>query len=183
MSASCSIHDDPIALVRAQRKVREALVAFGVVTGGVAVVAPVVAIGFHLGAAVPLAAGAILTLHAALTIRRLARLRRRVWRVAITARHLVALDAGRRQTSVAWRAVERVEVENAGLTLVATGTDGISFRLHVRRHFAAYVALAHEVVARAERQGCAVWVDGRPWQDLDLSALGTALRPTAGTEA
>lgn len=183
MSSGFDIHDDPCALLRAQRKMRRALLGFGAATALVMLGAPVVAILAGGGLWVPAAAGAILTACAAYTIRRLGRLRRRVWRVAVSSRHVVALDAGRRQTSVAWGAVERVEVDDSGLTVVARGLEGAVFRLHIRQHFAAYVALAHELVSRAERRRCGIWVDGRPWQRLDVSALLPSTGPALQREA
>ena len=162
---------------------RGALVRFGVGTLVIAFVAPLVAVATGGAAWVPAAAGALLTVLAVLTIRHLGRLRRRVWRVAISPRHVVALDAGRRQTSVTWSAVERVEIDDSGLTLVARGLEGALFRLHIRRHSAPYVALAHELVARAERRRCAIWVDGGPWQRLDVSALIAPSGPVLQGEA
>lgn len=162
---------------------RRALLTFGISTVAVVGTALALAIGTDAGSLVPAVAGALLTLQAALTMRTLARLRRRVWRVAISPRHVVALDAARRQTAVAWNAVERVEVDDDGLTLVARGIEGLLFRLHIRRHFAAYVALAHELVAHAERRSRAIWVDGRPWQHLDVSALLPSHRPVPQGEA
>lgn len=183
MSSAYDIHDDPGALLRAQRKMRRTMLGFGLVTAVVGVASPLLAVALGGSAWLPAAAGAILTAHALYTMRRLASLRRRVWRVAVSPRHVVALDAARRQTSVAWGAVERVEVDDEGLTLVARGIEGTPFRLHVRRHFAAYVALAHVLVARAERRRCAIWVDGGPWQRLDVAALFPALGPVLQGEA
>ncbi|MEM1055536.1 MAG: hypothetical protein AAGI52_08405 [Bacteroidota bacterium] len=177
------IHDDPCALLRAQRKMRRALLRFGVASMGVGIGAPALALTVGGGLWIPVVAGTLLTIHAALTIRRLAKLRRRVWRVAVSSRHVVALDAGRRQMAVSWSAVERVEVDDAGLTLVARGVEGLPFRLHIRRHFAPYVTLAHELVARAERRRCAIWVNGRPWQLLDVSALLPRRGPALQGEA
>lgn len=183
MPPGFDIHDDPCAYLRAQRKMRQALIGFGIGTVLVALAAPLTAVVLDGADWVPVVAGLLLTLHAGWTIHRLARLRQRVWRVAISPRHVVALDAGRRQTSVAWSAVERVEVDDEGLTLVSRGLEGVAHRLHVRPHFAAYVALGHQLVRMAERRRCAIWVDGAPWQRLDVSALVAPLRRTLHGEA
>ena len=171
MSTGYDIHDDTHALVRAQRKMRRVLVAFGVVSVGIAGVAPALAVVFGGALWVPVVACALLTAYAALTIRRLGRLRRRVWRVSVSARHVVALDAGRRQMTVTWAAVERMEVDNEGLTLVARGVDDAPFRLHVRKAFSEYVRLAHTLAALAERRRRPIWVDGRPWQEVSIAGL------------
>ena len=171
MSAGFDVYDDTHALVHAQRKMRRALVSFGVASVGIAGLAPALAFAFEGALWVPVAACALLTVHAAFTIRRLSALRRRVWRVSVSARHVVALDAGRRQTTVAWAAVERVEVDGDGFTLVARGVGGGPFRLHVCGAFSEYVTLAHELVAQAERRRRPIWVDGTRWQDLPIEGL------------
>ena len=171
MLSGPEVHDDAHALLRAQRNMRRALVAFGLTSIGVACLAPAVAVLFNGAMWVPALACVILTAHAGYTIRRLSQLRRRVWRVAVSSRHVVALDAGRRQTFVSWSAVKRIEVDSSGLTLVARDLDDATFRLQIRSEFSAYVPLAYLLAAQAERRRRPIWVDGRPWQDLPIAML------------
>ena len=176
MIAGFETYDDARTLMNVRARMRDVLLTFGVVSCGTIILAPFLAIWTGEATWVPLAAALWLSLSAGLCIRRLTQLRRCTWRVAVSCRHVIVIDVGLRQRTVAWGALERIEVDPDGLTLVARGMGDEEVRLHILGRFASYVDLAHRLVALAERRRLAVWIDGLPWQHLDVDRLFPTLR-------
>lgn len=109
--------------------------------------------------------------------RRLGRLRRVMWCVKLSDRRVVGYDYARRRITLDWLDVRRVALTRHGLVLVGPGRRGIE----VPALFPDYAALAHQVVRHAEFYDVPVFVDGRPWEALDVYAQfpelgGAALR-------
>jgi hypothetical protein len=98
---------------------------------------------------------------------RLRRLRRAVWCVKIGAADVVGYDYARRPIALPWHEVERVDVTDDGLVVVAS--PYCFFEVPAR--FPQYAALSHRLVWTAERQGVAVHLDGVPWERLDVYRL------------
>jgi hypothetical protein len=103
-------------------------------------------------------------------------LRSVVWCVKLSARGLVGYDYGRRRVALAWPAVERVELDAEGLVVVGRDGGGEPRRLRVPHLFPDYARLSHRVVEYAEAFGRPVYVDGRPWQLLDVHEVYPFLR-------
>lgn len=97
---------------------------------------------------------------------RLSRLRRVMWCVKISDRRVVGYDYARHRTTLDWLQVERVALTRHGLVLAGPGRRAIE----VPALFPDYPALAHRVVQHAEFYDVPVFVDGRPWQALDVYA-------------
>lgn len=150
---------------------RIALMAFAIVSLVVAALAPLLAIWANGAAWVPLAGVAILTAHALCCIRSLFQQRHKIWRLALSDRHVVALDVGRRQRTIAWGAIECVSIDDDGFTLLARGLDDGLVEMRVSSSFDAYVALSHRLVRLAERRRIAIIVDGLPIERLPIESL------------
>lgn len=154
---------------------RHILMGFAAVSLLVAALAPALAIWAEGALWVPLAATSALTLHALASIRALARQRRQVWRLAVSQRHVAALDVGRRQRTINWGAVERVDLDDDGLAVVARGLADEVVELRVGASFESYVALSHRLVRLAERRRVPIHVDGCPVDRLPIASLITPL--------
>ncbi len=153
-----------------------------VALGYAAVCLGVVALGaplaLSLGATpwVPLGLCVLLSVFAARSVRRLGHLQRRLWRVAVSAQHLTLLSVSRRQRTLGWRAVVRIEVTDDGLVVVARRENEKDVRLQICASFESYVDLSHHIVAMAEQWRRPIWVDGQPLAALDVHALLPSLR-------
>jgi hypothetical protein len=110
---------------------------------------------------------------------RLRRLRRAIWCVKISDDEIVGYDYARRPLALPWSEIERVDVSDDGLVVVASAY--CFFEIPTR--FPRYAALSHRLVWTADRHGVHVYVDGRPWQDLDVYHLFSFLEdpPEAST--
>jgi hypothetical protein len=168
--------DDGRVLLSARRHMRHTLVAFGLASCATVLLAPPLASWFGASAWVPLAATGALSIVAFGCIHRMSRLRARVWRIATSSRHVVLLDVARRQRTVAWHAVQRIDLCDAGLDIVARGLSDDVTRLRVRSSFGPYVHVAHEIVEQAERHRVPVWIDGHALTVLDVNLLFPSLR-------
>ena len=164
-------YDDGRVLLVTRRRMRRVLVAFGVASCATVLLAPPLAAWFGGGVWVPLVATGSLSLVAMACIHRLGRLRECVWRVAASARHVVTLDVARRQRTIAWGAVQRLDVCDAGVVIVARGLGDEIVTVLVRDSFGPYVAVAHRLVAQAQRRRIPVWVEGQPLVALDVHEL------------
>jgi hypothetical protein len=100
----------------------------------------------------------------------LRRLQAVAWCVRLSFHGLIA-DFGHRRTALRWSAVARVEVDDDGLVVVGTDEGGSAQRLRLPCSFPRYAQLSHRVVEYAEAHRRPLFVDGRPWQLLDLHAL------------
>lgn len=109
-----------------------------------------------------------------------------VWCVKVSVHRVVGYDYARRKTVLAWPEIERVEVDDGGLLIVAAPKENRPARqLRVPHLFLDFPRLSHRVVEYAESHRLPVCVEGRPWQLLDVETLYpflnevSAARPTA----
>lgn len=162
------VFDHPDVLRATRLRARRLAALFAVGGGAFLIVAPLVALRFYWGSLAAVA-GLLLVTGAALHVAHaIGTLRRQVWCVKLSAQHVVGYSAGQQGTAIAWRAVERVEVEPAGLVVVGRDERGEPQTLRVPASFPAYSQLSHRLVEYAEAYGRPVCVDGRPWQHLDV---------------
>lgn len=170
-------YDDDTVRVRTRKAVRTLAVGFALASGALVALAPVAALAWPGRAGlVALACGLALTGHALWLIRRIGHVQRAVWRVELSVRSVVAFDAAGRRVALAWPEVERIAVSDAGLCVVGRDAAGGLVRVAVARAFPGFCELGHRAVEYAEAFGRPVWVEGRPWQALDLDALYPFLR-------
>jgi hypothetical protein len=106
-------------------------------------------------------------LAARLLARRFGRLRRIVWCVKISDRRIEGYGYNRRKIAFDWLQVHRVELTEAGLTVVGPDSQCID----VPHLFPDFAELSHRIVGHAEFYGVPIFIDGRPWQSLDVYAL------------
>lgn len=109
---------------------------------------------------------------------RLRRLRRVVWCVKLSDARIVGYDYARHKTPLDWHDVARIELAPQGLLLVGPGR----LSLVIPHLFPEYATLSHRVVAYAERHQIPVFVDGRPWELLDVYAVFPFLHEVASPE-
>jgi hypothetical protein len=95
------------------------------------------------------------------------RLRSVVWCVKLSDREIVGYDFARRKTRVDWLDVERVELGTTSLVVVGPS----SFRLEVSHVFPDFADLSHRIIHYAEFYEIPVFIDGGPWQLLDVYDL------------
>lgn len=117
--------------------------------------------------ALPIAGGLLVTtwLGAVYGIsRRLRRLRRVVWCIKLSEERVVGYDYTRHKAVMAWAKIQRAELTRDGLLLVGEG----ACTFHIPHLFPDFAVLSHRVVYYAEQHGVPVFLDGRPWQDLDV---------------
>ncbi|WP_456426752.1 hypothetical protein [Rhodocaloribacter sp.] len=110
--------------------------------------------------------------------RRLRRLRRLVWCVKLSENRIVGYDYTRSKTTLDWRQVERLELTQDGLVVV--GPDECS--LEIPHLFPEYAILSHRIVRYADAHGIPIFVNGRPWEDLDVYALFPFLEAGSSTK-
>ena len=91
-------------------------------------------------------------------------LRRQVWCVKLSDIEIVGYDYARRRSDVEWCRVARVEIGDAALFVV--GRSGLT--LEIAHLFQDFAELSHRIMHYAERYGIPVYIDGRPWQQLDV---------------
>lgn len=104
---------------------------------------------------------------AAWTAWRLRSLRRRVWCVRLTDDGIEGYDYARRKLTLEWNAVRRIDVTDHGLVVVGMGPA----LFEVPSIFNDFADLSHRVVRYAERSGIPLYIDGQPWQQLDVYHL------------
>lgn len=95
------------------------------------------------------------------------KLRRIVWCVKLSATRVVGYDYTRRKTVLDWPAVARVELTTDGLLLL--GQQGCTF--DIPHLFPDFAALSHRVVYYAEAYDIPVYINGHPWESLDVYRL------------
>ena len=172
------VFDDERVLVSVRTEARRLVVAFALVSGGLVSLAPVstLVVPAYAGA-VALACGAVLTGYAVWLLRRLGRLHGRLWRVELSFRRLVAHDAGGRRVAVSWQALDWIDVRTDGLVLSGRTDLGRRVRLRVSASTPQFASLGHRAVEYAEAFGRPVWVEGQPWEAIDVGAIHPVLRP------
>lgn len=98
---------------------------------------------------------------------RMRKVRRLVWCIKLSEERIVGYDYTRRKAVMEWRGVQRVELTNDGLLLI--GPDLFAFEIpHL---FPDFAELSHRVVYYAEMNVIPVFIDGQPWQNLDVFQL------------
>lgn len=95
---------------------------------------------------------------------RIQRLRRIVWCIKFSRKHVVGYDYARRRILIPWKEVQRIELGDDSLTIV--GKHPLA--LTVTHHFADYPQVSHRVVHYADRFEIPLFVNGTPWQQLDI---------------
>ena len=121
---------------------------------------------------VPLPAiGGLLVLTWLATVRWIAnrtrKLRRLVWCIKLSVHRIVGYDYTRRKAILDWDRVRRVDLTSDGLLLV--GPEGFAFEIpHL---FSDFAELSHRVVHYAEVNDVPVFIDGQPWEELDVFQL------------
>ncbi len=175
MSEWYEVFDHAEVLLAMQRRAGRLVALFALAGGALVALAPLL-VGLPFGG-VLVAAVAVALVVAALHVAQAIRaLRCVVWCVKLSVHRVVGHDCGRRRAALAWEAVERVELDRDGLLLVGRDEGGVSRRLRVPHAFPDYARLSHRVVEYAEAFGRPVFVDGRPWQLLDLHEVYPFLR-------
>ncbi len=159
---------DNVEVQRVTRKQAAAATAIVTVFGAAGLAAVVLGIDGPLPLWVGL--GAAVAAWAALTVwmlRRYQRLRRIVWCIKFSDAEVVGYDYARRRITIPWVKVERLEIGGDSLTIV--GPQPAS--LEITHLFAEFAQVSHCIMRYAERHGVPVFVDGRPWQQLDVYDL------------
>ena len=110
--------------------------------------------------------------------RRLRSLRRIMWCLKLSDRRLVGYDYARRKTSLDWTHVERVELVRKGLRIYGPPPC----YLEIPTLFPDFATLSHRIVSYAEFYEVPVFVDGQPWQSLDVYALYPFLLDDASSD-
>ena len=170
MSLWYEVYDNQDALLNARQRVRRITRRYGLAALLLLTTAPFLVLHLTVGpwlvltAALLLAGSSLPMLHALRSLYNVA------WCVKLSSEHLV-VDYGRRRTSIAWDHITRVELDNGGLLLFARDASKTDQRLRVPHSFPRYPELSHGIVEYAESHGRPVYIDGRPWQLLDLYAL------------
>ena len=158
-------------LRRARRRANRLVWIYALVSGALVAAAPVAALLLPTGGIyVAVGCAAVLLAHGVWLIARLRRLHGTLWRIDLSVHRALGFDTGRRSWALVWSDVHRVDVSRRGIELVGR-THGSWVRLRVPASFPQYVALAHRVVEYAEAHGRPVWVDGQPWQSIELADL------------
>ena len=98
---------------------------------------------------------------------RMRKLRRLVWCVKLSEERIVGYDYTRRKAVMDWSRVQRVELTHDGLLLVGPEL----FAFEIPHLFPDFAELSHRVVHYAEMNGVPVFIDGQPWQELDVFHL------------
>lgn len=97
-------------------------------------------------------------------IRRRERLRRVVWCVKLSKDEVVGYDYTRRQIRIEWLAVERLDVGEGSLTII--GPHPVS--LEITHLFPEFAQVSHRVMHYADRYNVPVFVNGKPWEQIDV---------------
>lgn len=179
MAAWYEVFDNQDALLESRHRVWRLTRGYAFVAIGLAVAAPLAVL--HAPGGPWLAAfGALALVGAGLFVLRALRMLHGVaWCVRLSFHGLVA-DFGQRRTAMRWSQVSRVEVDDEGLTVVGSDEEGVVMRLRLPGTFPRYTQLSHRVVEYAEAHRRPLFVDGKPWQLLDLQVLYPFLADTVG---
>ena len=171
------VFDDERVLVSVRTEARRLVIAFALVSGALVALAPLSTLVAPAYAGfVALGCGAALTAYAAWLLRRLGQLHGRLWRIELSFRRVVAHDAGGRRVSLAWRALDHIDVRADGVVLSGRTDLGRRVRVRVSASMPQFASLGHRAVEYAEAFGRPVWVEGRPWEAIDVAEIHPALR-------
>ena len=170
------VYDSKRVLIRARRRATRLVWIFALISGALVAAAPVAVFVFpDVGVAVAGTCGIGLVLYGIWMIARLSQIHGKLWRIDLSVHRALGFDTGRRSRALAWPNVHQVDIDDSGLLLVGR-THGAWVRLQIPSTFPHYTALSHRVVEYAEAHDRPVWVDGKPWQSLDLEVLYPFLR-------
>ncbi len=98
---------------------------------------------------------------------RLYRLQQHIWRLQLSATALTGYDYGRHAWRIDWGLLDHVELTDHDLRL--TTRDGRRFI--IPGHHTDFSELGHALVEQAERLGCPLYVNGRPFEAIDIRTL------------
>lgn len=98
------------------------------------------------------------------SLRRRQRLRRLVWCVKISDREIVGYDYARRKSALPWLDVDRIDVRDDALVVV--GCEDVC--LEIAHLFPEFAELSHRIMSYGDRHSIPVFIDGRPWQQLNV---------------
>ncbi|MDQ7041788.1 MAG: hypothetical protein Q9M35_12700 [Rhodothermus sp.] len=98
---------------------------------------------------------------------RLYRLQQHIWRLQLSATALTGYDYGRHAWRIDWSLLDHVELTDQDLRI--TTRDGRRFV--IPGCHADFPELGHALVDKAERLGCPLYVNGRPFEALDIRTL------------
>lgn len=97
-------------------------------------------------------------------VHRRRRLRSLAWCVKISDRDIVGYDYARQKSALTWIDVERIDVRSTGLIVYGRG----DVQLEIAHLFPNFPELSHRIIGYGEHHRIPVFVDGIPWQQLDL---------------
>ncbi|HLT47080.1 MAG TPA: hypothetical protein VK002_07615 [Rubricoccaceae bacterium] len=172
-------YDNQDALLATRQRVSRLTTRYGMAAVTVALSAPLVILHVPHGPWVAVGTAAALALAGLFVLRALRTLHAVAWCVRLSFQGMVT-DFGQRRTAMRWSEVARVELDDEGLVVVGTDEGGTARRFRIPHDFPRYAHLSHRVVEYAEAHGRPVFVDGRPWQLLDLHALYPFLADAVG---
>lgn len=100
-------------------------------------------------------------------IRRFHKLRRVVWCIKVSDRRVEGYNFARRRIYMDWTRIRRIDLTSNSIQVV--GQFGQI--LDARHRFPDFTELSHRLVAHAEFYDVPVYIEGRPWQEVDVHDL------------
>lgn len=100
-------------------------------------------------------------------LNRFKQLHKIVWCVKISSRFVAGYDYARRKTALDWTVVERVELDQEGLTVVGPSLN----YLQIPHLFTDFATLSHRIVQYAEFYEIPVLINGQLWEEIDVYSL------------
>ncbi len=92
------------------------------------------------------------------------RLRSLVWCVKLSDREIVGYDYARRKSALDWLDVERIDLRETALVVVGRG----GVYLQIAHLFPEFAELSHRIMSYGDHYSIPVFIDGRPWQQLNV---------------
>jgi len=120
-------------------------------------------------------------------LQRFGKLRRLVWCIKLSDRHVVGYDYARRKTTLDWLKIERIVLASKGLVIdgpqpVTTDgrfTPGAS--IEIPHLFPDFATLSHRIFEYASLYDIPVFIDGQPWEQLDIYNVFPFLQDSPST--
>ncbi len=169
------VYDNQDVLLATRQRVGRLTTGYGIASIAVAAVAPLLIVHVPHGPWIAVGVAGVLLAAGLVVLQALRELRAVAWCVKLSFHHLLG-DFGRRRTTMPWTSVARVEVDDDGLVVVGSDDNGAPQRLRIPSAFPRFAHLSHRVVEYAEAHHRPIFVDGRPWQHLDLYRIYPFLR-------
>ena len=113
-----------------------------------------------------------------LGVYRLRILRHTVWCIKLSDREVVGYDYSRRKIKLDWIYVERIEITKKGMLIVGP----VPCSLVVPHLFPDFAELSHLVLHYADFYEIPIFVNGEPWQQLDIFDLYPFLAELTSSE-